>query len=308
MAKLSVIWRTFTVVRTPFVVLSLKRENSRKTVTFRNGLTFQLMWPQFRVFRDNYHSLIKYSIIQVEDDLFKISDKRSEVVCSSELIPLMFDLLQDFGIQQENELFQVKNEKLKLVGSLSMLICLRELRTGEYYCDCKDKVVLDVGGFEGESAAYFWAKGAKKIIVYEPVAEHVEFIKKNVALNHIKAEIHTVGIGNKDGSQTIHFNETDPGFGILSQGAKTFEIQITGVSKVIEDSGAQIGKFDCEGAEESLVGVPADILQKIYHYIIEVHSLKIRNGILEKFLGAGFTLEKEVHKSGEFSVLVFKRT
>lgn len=307
MAKLSVIWRTLTVVRIPFVVLSLKRGNSRKTVTFRNGLTYRLMWPQFRIFRDNYHSLIKYSISQVEDDLFKIADKRSEVVCASGLLPLMFDLLQDFGIQQENELFQVKNEKLELFGSLSMLICLQELRTGEYYCDCKNKVVLDVGGFEGESAAYFWANGAKKIVVYEPVVEHVEFIKKNVALNHIEAEIHPVGIGNKDGHQTIHFNETDPGFGILSQGAKTFEIQITSVSKVIEESGAQIGKFDCEGAEESLLGVPTEILQKIYHYIIEVHSLKIQKDLLEKFLSAGFTLEKEIYKPGELSVLVFKR-
>jgi hypothetical protein len=37
-----------------------------------------------------------------------------------------------------------------------------------------------------------------------------------------------------------------------------------------------------------------------------VHSLKIRKALLEKFLNAGFTLEKEIPKPGEFSVLVFK--
>lgn len=308
MAKISVIWRTLTVPRNPLVVLPLKRGNSRKIVSFRNGLTYCLTWPQFRVFRDNYPALTKYSVIQLENDLFKIEDKRSEVVCAATLLPIMFDLMRDYEIHQEKDAFHLKNEKQELVGSLAMLICVQELRTDEYECDCKDKVVLDVGGFEGESAAYFWSKGAKKIAIYEPVPAHIEAIKKNVALNHIDAEIHPSGIGKQDGPQTIHFNETDPGCGILSKGAKSLEIKITDVSKVIKESGAQIGKFDCEGAEESLVSVPDEILQKILHYIIEVHSLKIRKAVLEKFLGAGFILEKETPKPGEFSVLVFKRS
>lgn len=307
MAKLGVVWRTLTVTRNPLVGLSLKRGNNRKTVSFRNGSTYRLTWPQFRTFRDNYQFLAKYSVTQIEDDLFKIEDKRSEVVCAVGLFPMMFDLMQDFAIYQEKEAFHLKNENQELVGSLTMLVCLRELRTGEYECDYKDKVVLDVGGFEGESAAYFWAKGAKKIVIYEPVAEHVEFIKKNVALNHIEAEIHQSGIGNQNGTQTIHFDETDPGFGILSKGAKSTKIKISNVSKVIEKSGAEIGKFDCEGAEESLVAVHAEILLRIPHYIIEVHSLEIRKGILEKFLGAGFTLEKEIPKPDEFSVMIFKK-
>lgn len=308
MAKISVIWRTLTVTRNPLVVLSLKQGNSRKSVLFRNGSTYRLTWPQFRTFRDNYQFLTKYSVTQLEDDLFKIEDKRSEVVCAATLLSMMFDLMRDFGIHQEKEsTFHLKNEKLELAGSLGMLFCLQELRTGEYECDCKDKVILDVGGFEGESAAYFWSKGAKKIIIYEPVAAHVEFIKKNVALNHIKAEIHQSGIGNQNGTQTIHFDETDPGFGILSKGTKKIEIKISDVSKVIEESGAEIVKFDCEGAEKWLVGVPAKILQKIPYYIIEVHSLEIRRAVLEKFLSAGFTLKKEISKPGEFSVLIFKR-
>lgn len=307
MAKISVVWRTLTVTRNPMVILSLKRGNSRKSVSFRNGITYCLTWPQFRLFRDNYPVLNKYSVTQLGDDLFKIEDDRSEVVCASNFLPIMFDLMQDFAIHQEKDVFHLKNEKLELAGSLAMLVCIQELRTGEYEYNYKDKVVLDIGGFEGESAAYFWGKGAKKIIIYEPVAAHVEFIKKNVALNHIEAEIHPSGIGNQNGTQTIQYNETDPGFGILCKGAKSTEIKITDVSKVIDESGAEIGKFDCEGAEESLVGVKAEILQKIPYYIIEVHSLGIRRVVLEKFLCTGFILEKEIPKPGEFSVLVFKK-
>ncbi len=308
MVKLRVIWRTISVTRNPLAALSLKNSKNRKSITFRNNLTYCLTWPQFRVFRDNYPLLTKYTITQIESDLFKISDKRSEVFCSYGLLPVIFDLMEDFAINKEKGVFHLKNEKLELFGSSAMLVCIHELRTGEYECDYKDKVVLDIGGFEGESAVYFWLKGAKKVIIYEPVATHVELIKKNVMLNNVEAEIHQKGIGNKNGTQIIHYNETDPGFGILCKGPNYIEIKISEVSKVIEESGAEIAKFDCEGAEEYIVGVPVEILKKIAYYIIEVHSHEIRRVVLEKFINAGFILEKEIPKPDQFSVLAFKRT
>ena len=302
------LWRTLTVTDNPLVPLSLKQTGARKSVTFRNGLTFSLTWHQFRILRDHYSLLSKYKIAQVEADLFKIADSRSEITCKSELIPMMFDLMQDFTLRQIDGNYHLKSEKFELIGSLDMLFCVRELRTGEYEYDYEGKVVLDVGGFEGESAAYFWQRGARKIVIYEPVAEHVEALKRNINLNHIEAEIHQSGIGTIDGTQIINYEETDPGFGTLNTGSKQLEIQISQTSKVIEESGADIAKFDCEGGEQSLVDVPAEVLQKIAFYIIEVHSPQIRAAILEKFQHAGFSLTKELTKQPtQFSVLAFKR-
>jgi FkbM family methyltransferase len=309
MAKLSAIWKTLTITKNPIAVLSMKRNKNRKTLTFRNGLTCNLTWPQFRLFRDAYPFSTKYSITQIEDDLFKIEDdQRSKVVCNSDLLPVILDLLGDFVINQVNEdKFCIRNEEFTVVGSSGMLLCIQELKTGEYECDCRSKVVLDIGGFEGESAVYFWAKKAKKIKIYEPVATHVEFIKENTLLNTINAEICQAGIGNRNETKIIHYNQTDPGFGFLSEGAKTMKIKVRNVSEVIEESGAEIAKFDCEGAEESLVNVPNEVLRKIEYYLIEVHSKKIRKAILEKFQSAGFTLEKETPKPMQFSVLGLKR-
>jgi FkbM family methyltransferase len=305
--KLSVVWRTLTLTTNPLVPLSLKRTGTRKLVTIRNGSTYCLTWPQLRILRDNYRFLSKYKILQIGDDLFKITDSRSEVNCTSEQLPMMFELMQDFAIHEEG-VYSLKNEQQELVGSFAMLSCIRELRTGEYEHDYKDKIVLDVGGFEGESTVYFWQKGAKKVIVFEPVPAHVDTIKKNVALNHVEAEIHQSGIGNQDGTQTIQYDQTDPGFGILNHGAKRVEIQISKASRVVEESGADIAKFDCEGGEQSLVDVPTEILRKIVYYIIEVHSPQIRAAVIEKFLSSGFTLEKETAKPPtQFSVLAFKR-
>ena len=284
MAKLSVIWKTLTITKNPFTVLFMKREKNRKTLTFRNGLTCNLTWPQFRLFRDIYPAITKYSISQINDDLFKINDQRSGVVCNSKLLPAVLDLMGDFVISQVKEdVFHIKNEEIKVVGSSMMLVCLQELKTGEYDCDCRNKVVLDIGGFEGESAIYFWAKKAKKIIIYEPVATHVEFIKENTLLNTINAEICQAGIGNRNETKIIHYNQTDPGFGSLSEGAKTMKIKIRNVSEVIEESGAEIAKFDCEGAEESLVNVPNEVLRKIEYYLIEVHSKKIQKQFWKNF-------------------------
>jgi FkbM family methyltransferase len=251
--------------------------------------------------------LTKYTITQVEPDLFKIGDNRSEVICSSELLPLMFDLMTDFAMHEEKGVFHLKNKELELYGSLAMLYCLQELRRGDYECDYKGKVVLDVGGFEGESAAYFWLKGAKQVVIYEPLAQHTELIRKNVMLNHIQAEIHQQGIGDEDGVQIIEYTKMDPGFGVLCKGPNRIEIKVKNISKVIDESGAEIGKFDCEGAEECLLGVPVKILQKIAYYIIEIHSHEMRGAILEKFQCAGFTLEREKTKSWQYSILSVKR-
>ena len=295
--------------RNPLTALTLKNSKAPRNVTFRNSkVTYNLTWPQFRVFRDLFSFLIKYTITQVADDLFKVADLRSEVTCTSELLPMMFDIMRDFAVHNEKDLFHLKSNELELLGSLAMLYCIQELRKGDYDCDYKGKVVLDVGGFEGESAAYFWSKGAKKIVIYEPLAAHVDAIKKNVQLNRIQGEIHQSGIGNENGSQLIEYSTMDPGFGIAHKGPNSIVISVTNVSNVIAESGADIGKFDCEGAEQYLTNVPVEILRKIAYYIIETHSPEIKAALLEKFLKAAFALEKEVAISPQYSILTLKRT
>ncbi len=311
MVKLSLLWRTLVVTRNPFVVLSLRRKNVRKTVTFRNGMTFNLTMAQFRYLRDSYPFFKNWSLAQSGDDLFKLDDGRSKVTCIARFVPLFCELMTDFVINQEKEnLFRLKNDKLELVGSLNMLQIIQDQRRGEYENDYLGKVVLDIGGFEGESAAYFWIKGAKKVIIYEPVPENVEIIRKNIALNGISAEIHQAGIAEKDGTQVISYDEIDPGFGLASKGKNSFEIGTVDVSKAIVESRADIAKFDCEGAEISLVSVPKEILQKVPYYIIEVHSSRLRNAVLDKFRSSGFNFIKEVTKSKPqgVSVLQFKKS
>jgi hypothetical protein len=95
------------------------------------------------------------------------------------------------------------------------------------------------------------------------------------------------------------------------------EIRTRNVRKVTEESNADIAKFDCEGAEESLIQVPNDILRRVPFYIIEVHSTKIKKSIIDKFTLGNFQVVKHFspfmyfpqHKKaiGEISVIFLSR-
>ena len=86
------------------------------------------------------------------------------------------------------------------------------------------------------------------------------------------------------------------------------KIKIKDITKIISESGAEVAKIDCEGAEISLVNVPQEILRKIEYAMIEVHSLQIRHALIQKFRNSGFTLEKSEEECKEpVSTVYFKR-
>ena len=218
--------RTLRTTNNFWSALALIYSKDRRLITFRNRSTFRLSWIEYCIVRDNIS--LGCRVEQVGDNMFKI-----------------------------------RSGKLELLGSLDMLSQFFGLQDGCYNCDCRDKVVLDVGGFQGESAVFFSSMGAKKVIIYEPVVAHHEFIRRNTISNGVNVELHEEGVGNVEGIQTIHYEMANISFGVMRKGRRTMEIRIRNVGKVIEESQADIAKFDCEGAEESLVHVPREAIRKL---------------------------------------------
>ena len=196
---------------------------------------------------------------------------------------------------EKNGLFSIGNEKSKIIGSLQAVeIFVRECIDELIKCDYKNKVVLDIGGFYGETAVFFSSQGAKKVIIYEPVVANHNFIKKNILFNGVNAELHEEGIGEEDGYQEIQYDTIDNCFGVLGKGKHMMKIKSKNLGKIITESDADIAKFDCEGAEENLVRILNKTLRKIDSYIIECHTPKIMRAILNKFNDAGFKLVKKI--------------
>lgn len=317
--------------------LFIKVSHRKKRIAFRNGIKLDLNWTDYCKITDWLRYLCgKAFTIEKADSLYRIkgenprfrfyavslraalafSELISELASKGWVVKQLDDRLfsikrnnLNFVINQFNDnLFSIESDKVKIIGPLDVLtVYLCECQTGIYDCDCANKVVLDVGGFYGETAVLFSNQGAKKVIVYEPVPAHHDLIRRNIMLNSVNAEVHAQGIGNKDGDQIIHYESMDLSFGILRTGKNEMHIKVRNVADVIKESSAEIAKFDCEGAEISLLSAPNDVLTKVDFYIIETHGLRIRNAIMHKFINAGFKLVRELHV-GNFSILHFKRS
>jgi FkbM family methyltransferase len=185
---------------------------------------------------------------------------------------------------------------------------LLECESGIYGFDFKDKVVLDVGAYCGESAVFFSSHGAKKVILYEPFSGHQTCIKNNISLNHMNAELHNEGVGAKDEPLMINYDDADLGFGLKNEGKNQTLIKVRNISDVLNESGADIAKIDCEGAEISLNEVSKSVLRKISLYIIETHNSAIKKALTKKFEAAGFRhMHEPVHIAESIDILYLAR-
>ena len=303
MVTLTGLIRTFAVLSQPFA--GLPYEN-RKVLKFRNGWKFNLTYSQFRDFRDSYKALKKYDVNQVTDDVFRSDFGKFKIVSPSPIICSAADLLEKYQINQIGEdAFQIKGGKFELEGTSCMLLVLAEQLKDGYTGNFTNKVVLDIGGFQGETAILFSLAGAKKVIIYEPIEENCRFIKRNVELNRINAEIHNTGIGSEDCIRKMKNEPKNANLGFYPKGE--FEMRIENVTEIISQSKADIAKFDCEGAEICLCTVSKEILEKIPYYIIELHGEDVEKQVTEKFLDSGFKVIKRKLKSSSLVTAYFAR-
>ncbi|WGM90388.1 MAG: FkbM family methyltransferase [Candidatus Bathyarchaeum tardum] len=273
--------KTFQTTKNPFRVLYMAFKGGTCLVKFKNGLTCELDLDQFMALRDHYSWLKEGRLVATADGNWMIDLNNYRLLVSPKML------------------------------ALSMFL-ITELKNGEYDADFSDKTVLDVGAFIGDTACYFASKGAKKVVLYEPVLMHHEFIRKNIDLNHVNAEVHKAGIDLVDGETIVPFDDDNAnlgGFGLHNKvGNKMISLKLKAVSNVIKESHADIAKFDCEGAEECLVSVPVDVLRLISLFMIEIHSDALRDVIVNKFQECGFTIRKEYHNpTGHLYTIHFLR-
>jgi FkbM family methyltransferase len=270
MVTLKGLFLTLKTTRNFWDTLKLRKSKEKKKITFRNGCELDLTWPEYTLVRDI--------------------------------------LSKGYSVEHFDELLCFKKGEIQIVGPLSLIGVLNESLDELYSLDFRNKVVLDVGGFIGETAVFFSAWGATKVIIYEPVVAYHEFIKINLALNDVNAELHDEGLGETDGYATVKYETAGSDFGLSNEGTKEMKIKTKSAKRMIEESNADLAKFDCEGAEKSLINVPNKVLRRIGFYIIEVHTSEIKNAILDKFRNSGFALVKDIpNVAYEVSVVFFQR-
>jgi len=152
----------------------------------------------------------------------------------------------------------------------------------KYLPDLQGKIVLDIGGYIGDTAIYFSHLGASTVYVYEPHPVLYKMMIKNIELNNIKnIKTNNCGISDEDSIISIKEKKSSNGptavFGLElpenNQG-KTVEIKVVSFKKIIENIGEiDFMKMDCEGGEfQALLSCDTIYLKKIKRMVVEYHD------------------------------------
>jgi FkbM family methyltransferase len=333
MPTLSGLYRTILTTRSFWAVMQLRNSSDPQAIKFRNGVEAKTNYLQYTLLRDWFWKLQKqgYTIEKTEGGCIV---KKGDFIYQTNYPAtgwLLFDLLLDlnsrgwtinrtktqyslqkdgpaYTIEQTGEnLFEIQSEKIHLIGPLDL--------AHVYFIECSEeklyennfqgKVVLDVGGFCGETATLFSSLGAAKVIIYEPISEYQRLIEENIRLNHVNAELYNQGIGEKDGTQTISYDQIGVGFGLLSKGQKQAVIKIKNISSILKETKPDIAKIDCEGAETCLINVDPEVLGLVDYYFIETHTKELRSLVENKFLESGFKKAREPTQLNDGTAMLY---
>jgi len=153
----------------------------------------------------------------------------------------------------------------------------------------KDKVVIDIGAFIGDSAIYFALKGAKRVIAVEPHPGAFAEMLENIKLNNMENIIIPVNAGLASRSGKICAENVDNVYSIFTHhrlGDCINAVPAVTLGELISrfgvDSGNAVVKMDCEGCEFDVIINDYQHVKPFKELIIEYHSspdklLKILN-------------------------------
>lgn len=135
----------------------------------------------------------------------------------------------------------------------------------------KDKIVVDVGAFIGDTAVYFILNGARRVVAYEPNPFFCRLARENFDLNGCADKIMMIAaaVGAEDGTCKIDSDEL---------GASIYPAIIAkqlSIKSVLAEVGhVYLLKLDCEGAEWDILSKAADecLMNSVDNLIMEVHG------------------------------------
>ena len=166
----------------------------------------------------------------------------------------------------------------------------------------KEKVVLDVGGFIGETAIFFLSKGARKVIVVEPIKENVDILLKNLQINGFLNNVIIIdeGLANYDGYLEVSYNNFGADFG-REIGSNKIKIKVRNINYFLSFK-SDIAKFNCEGCEKSILYADTDYIKSINEWFIQTHEEGLENEIKHLMLKLGFALIEEYRHQTKSSI------
>lgn len=148
---------------------------------------------------------------------------------------------------------------------------------GEYdWLPVTNRVVLDIGANVGDSSLYFWARGARRVVGYEPYPSAVRVAMAQVELNQASSAVQLFigGVGHR---RTVLLPADYPPYGasdVSHTHSNGQPVQISPLAELISRHSLTdaVLKMDCEGAEyETILDASIADLRRFSHALVEYH-------------------------------------
>jgi FkbM family methyltransferase len=143
----------------------------------------------------------------------------------------------------------------------------------------RNKIVVDVGAYIGDSAIYFALRGAKRVIAIEPHPLAFKEMLENIKLNNLEKVIAPInaGLTSRSGSiciKNVNVEETESSY--HSPGACDTNVPATTLSEVISKYGVAgdlfVLKMDCEGCEYDVILNDYEHIKLFEELVVEYHG------------------------------------
>ncbi|WOE50992.1 FkbM family methyltransferase [Sulfuracidifex metallicus] len=146
------------------------------------------------------------------------------------------------------------------------------------YVDVKNKSVVDIGAFVGDTAIYFAIKGAKKVYAIEPHPAAYEELVENIRINDLEGKIVplNIAVGDKEGYIDISNVETKQAPVTLFKESEGngIKVKMETLNNVIKKYNLETNvlKMDCEGCEYNLILNDYEAVSKFDQLAFEYHA------------------------------------
>jgi len=156
--------------------------------------------------------------------------------------------------------------------------------------EIRDKVILDIGAYIGDSVFYFLHKGARHVIAIEPVPEHFEILQlstKNLPVTCLNCSVGgRIPLANEDiGKQRYGLRKQ---FRTIGNEQIILSTPCDDIAKLVEQYNVDIIKMNCEGCEyhvvDDIISIFKNSKNNISHVIIQFHKLTESNFNTEEII------------------------
>jgi len=140
----------------------------------------------------------------------------------------------------------------------------------------KDKIVIDVGAFIGDSSISFAKHGAKKVIALEPLPQNFDIAEININENNLteKIELLLSACGGSSNEIQVDPKKESTPQASLKISTDGVTIPMYSLESILEKYHIQsaILKMNCEGCEyDTILNSSRDVLRKFELIMIEYH-------------------------------------